>query len=549
MSQAQVVTGCRAVVSNYSYLPQRIVLNINTLSTMAFPHTESTHLEPDVKTLTREWLAEEETIALKRLLDVRSRMNMMAPACRLPAELLVEIFKTVQKFSPTDGMRWIRVTHVCRYWRDIALHSQALWACIRPCSGSFVRMCKKRAGVAPLSLFWDSSISSPEMNLVLPFKDRFVKVFLALSPDDMLENIGDFDEPWHNLESLTLSTTALSPEIDLLDLSCWTSSARLQNLRLDAVAFPIACWSTLAIFRALRSLSLLNWPHDVQPSMADVLGVLESCASLQVLLLDRVEPAPLDVDVASYPNPTRKVSLPGLQKLTLSFGRGLDIAHFLAHLDLSSRTHVTLNKYHPTHIPRLTEPGVAYCLPCDRSSFAYLGGMASVFVLQHRVYTEVTASHKNHDDEDEVPCFSINTWGRNPELAAKNILRQLRFLFEGHCTPKTVTFRFRLRDLDDGEVTVQDWQEAFVPFASATRIVLKQERGWDLDDPEDYPGYTNALRRFLEALAPPSTPSAKQLVPHLQTLHFRRFEQPLLDGIEEDVARCITSRGAQFLLE
>lgn len=103
----------------------------------------------------RQSLLKKSNTAYKRALNLRSQANALTPACRIPAEVLVEIFKCDDLAKYTGDaciflgidrpygleLGWILVTHVCRYWREVALHSQALWANIVPFNEHTVSVC------------------------------------------------------------------------------------------------------------------------------------------------------------------------------------------------------------------------------------------------------------------------------------------------------------------------------------------------------------------------------------------------------------------------
>ncbi|KAI0063665.1 hypothetical protein BV25DRAFT_1824230 [Artomyces pyxidatus] len=70
---------------------------------------------------------------------LKSRLNELIPIARLPAEILCHIFSCCAYAepvhrgsdlycpSPEKRLGWMKVTHVCRSWREVALDSSALW--------------------------------------------------------------------------------------------------------------------------------------------------------------------------------------------------------------------------------------------------------------------------------------------------------------------------------------------------------------------------------------------------------------------------------------
>ncbi|KAH9935078.1 hypothetical protein B0H21DRAFT_894338 [Amylocystis lapponica] len=76
----------------------------------------------------QQWTWEKINQVEKYLLDLKSFHNSFAPINRLPNELLVDIFSHDRDRGKVPSMAWIRLTHVCRYWREIALMTPTLWS-------------------------------------------------------------------------------------------------------------------------------------------------------------------------------------------------------------------------------------------------------------------------------------------------------------------------------------------------------------------------------------------------------------------------------------
>ncbi|KAI0047450.1 hypothetical protein FA95DRAFT_1679051 [Auriscalpium vulgare] len=109
-------------------------------------------------------LRREESEILAALQTVRARINALLPITRLPPEIICLIILYHSQIDPffvedeEDDIRsasigWIRSTHVCRRWRQIALAHSVLWSCIPlslspTCISTFLDRCKS----APLRL-------------------------------------------------------------------------------------------------------------------------------------------------------------------------------------------------------------------------------------------------------------------------------------------------------------------------------------------------------------------------------------------------------------
>lgn len=91
------------------------------------------------------------------LLELKSRWNDSLPIFRLPPEILLEIFETLAacaSLAPRhcfedrkNPYTWIRCTHVCRYWRNIALAAPSLWRRVTPACDECMKTMVERAGV------------------------------------------------------------------------------------------------------------------------------------------------------------------------------------------------------------------------------------------------------------------------------------------------------------------------------------------------------------------------------------------------------------------
>ena len=78
---------------------------------------------------------DEEIDASRHLTDtLLSHRNAIAPISALPPELLARVFHfhalVEPPWSSMQNLGWIRVTHVCRQWRHVALDDLSLWATI-----------------------------------------------------------------------------------------------------------------------------------------------------------------------------------------------------------------------------------------------------------------------------------------------------------------------------------------------------------------------------------------------------------------------------------
>ena len=109
--------------------------------------------------------------------SLRTRRNALVPISLLPPEILVRVFHFLvlkeYPLSRKGGVGWIRVTHVCRYWRQVALDDSSLWAKIwgDPTNRNlkWISELLARAKNAPLDIeFNDVDMPSEKALLIIP---------------------------------------------------------------------------------------------------------------------------------------------------------------------------------------------------------------------------------------------------------------------------------------------------------------------------------------------------------------------------------------------
>src|SRR5580698_9159035 len=85
---------------------------------------------------------------------LKRRRNEVVPSS-LPPELLGSIFlecALVEYAEDPYQMKWINVTHVCRYWREVGLNLPALWCRIAVKSHEWALAMLQRSKAMPLSI-------------------------------------------------------------------------------------------------------------------------------------------------------------------------------------------------------------------------------------------------------------------------------------------------------------------------------------------------------------------------------------------------------------
>src|SRR6266849_1363692 len=104
-----------------------------------------------------------------------TRRNAIVPISLLPPELLARVFHLLvvkePPFAKRRNLGWIRATHVCQHWRQVALDDSSLWARISgvPANTKWISEMLVRAKNAPLDIDLNAAAwSSREALLMIP---------------------------------------------------------------------------------------------------------------------------------------------------------------------------------------------------------------------------------------------------------------------------------------------------------------------------------------------------------------------------------------------
>src|SRR6266849_4352806 len=178
-----------------------------------------------------------------------TRRNSLVPISLLPPESLAWVFHFLVhekwRLSGIQNMGWIKVTHVCRHWRQVALDNSSLWARIWDFSVNtkWISEILARAKNAPLDIELDGVLSNPEALLMIPPHISHTRQLRLLSlsrrHSDTVQEICSSEAP--ALEHFELTVIASSP-ITFRDLSgnmlFKGHAPRLRTFSLSQVVIP-----------------------------------------------------------------------------------------------------------------------------------------------------------------------------------------------------------------------------------------------------------------------------------------------------------------------
>ena len=285
---------------------------------------------------------------------LKLRRNALAPISRLPPETIAIIFSFLS--LPREYLRlltgdkqeplaWLRVSHVCHRWREIALNQPRFWSRI-----DFITLTSdgatevlSRSKMAPLDLeanlsdanwrgdrvdAFGEALSShvshiSRLNLTADFSDLQTIIEQLAPPAPVLEGLSFIVDDKRHLRRMGFPSNAIIPH-DLFE----GTAPRLSRLQLDHCDIS---W-TSPLFKNLRILELQMLSQAARPSLEEWLDAMEQMSQLETLIVNHATPsAPT---VSSPPSePTRVITHPSLTQLNLAASAS-DCTFALAHLIL-----------------------------------------------------------------------------------------------------------------------------------------------------------------------------------------------------------------------
>jgi len=272
---------------------------------------------------------EESTRALK------SRQNELVSISRLPPETLAAIFFFLSLsiwrdetdkhswYNKTGNMGWIRVTHVCRRWRETALNHSRIWSHINLTKLTPVGMAEILARAKTVPLHLEADVTKWSTEQIVAFEKQLeIHIFhtrhLSISGGHLPTLLEQLVSPAPILESLSLSpesrlSSSPQPEVIIPDnlFNCTTPS--LTNLELEGCNI---IWMS-PLLKGLRSLQIHKLSTEARPKLKDWLDALNEIPQLEELSLQSATPlAPLTGPLIS--EPSRSTTLPFLTRFHIS---------------------------------------------------------------------------------------------------------------------------------------------------------------------------------------------------------------------------------------
>jgi hypothetical protein len=285
---------------------------------------------------------------------LKLRRNALAPISRLPPETIAIIFSFLSlpreyvrllTGDKQDVRSWLRVSHVCHRWREIALNQPRFWSRIdfTTLTSAGATEVLSRSKMAPLELeanlscaHWGGDrvgafgkqLSSPvshisRLNVTADFADLQMIIEQLASPAPVLEWLSLIVDDQCHLRRMGIPSNAVIPRN-----LCDGTAPRLSRLQLDHCDIS---W-TSPLFKSLRILELQMLSQPARPCLEEWLDAMEQMSQLETLIVNHATPSAPTVGTPC-PEPTRVITHPSLTQLNLAASAS-DCTFALAHLIL-----------------------------------------------------------------------------------------------------------------------------------------------------------------------------------------------------------------------
>ena len=303
-------------------------------------------------------------VAWQFLCSLLTRRNALMPISLLPPEILARVFHLLVPEEPPlsrqfrfreQKLGWIRVTHVCRNWRRVALDDLTLWAKIwgTPTNTKCISEMLARAKNAPLDIKLNA-VAQPSQNVLLMISPHFSHTRqlrfrnLVTPHSDAIREIFSLEAP--ALEHFELKATESSP-ITLPDLGGdMPFKGRAPRLRTFSLSGLVIPWALIPRGQLTR-LKMACHKEDVHSpgDLNQLIDLLVSCPSLEILNLEACLPSQL----TEFPH-GRTIYLPHLSRLRLH-GSASRVANMLKMLNLPSSTTLRFHIFSNSSLERDSE--------------------------------------------------------------------------------------------------------------------------------------------------------------------------------------------------
>ena len=406
--------------------------------------------------------------------------NSLTPIFLLPPELLARIFHFHALAEPpwhlANKLGWIKVTHVCRHWRQVALDHASLWARISgfPVSTRWITEQLSRAKSSPLVI---ELLGNPTLETIslfpshLPHTRELRLRGLNMIHFNGIKDLCALEAP--ELEHFELSVSVTKPltSQDFVGASLFHGKApKLRTLSLCQVRVPWSFFPRCQFSQLKIVLCEEEWNESsTLASLNQLIDVLTNCPNLEVLVLECCLPSILSEHINN-----RTVHLPRLSHLTLA-GSVSRVVRFFEALRIPSSTKLNLHCVAENSLGK--EASLLIPLVCNHFNRPTLATFRSLKVaISHLERSlEITASATAPVSAiSPSSVFDSGSECNPPELSVSFIthfeFRQLEDILERACCIMPIAELEFLSIAAPDSPHSLDWGEIFRKCAKVTTI-------------------------------------------------------------------------------
>lgn len=273
---------------------------------------------------------------------LRCRRNALAYVTRLPCEILAHIFTYIVSkedsfmgiSNPCGAPACLAVTHVCKYWRQVALGCPTLWSFIDGTSAQWLAIMLERSKKVALVVIYNDPkpLRQCDFEQILSQLPRIKFLQLCPSPsevDRILDCLSSLPAPLlHTFKFVVFGDPTFARPIS--DTIFQGEAPQLRSVQLVQCCFS---W-TSCIFSGLHSLHIGSSPK--RSPLSQILSALRRMPELEVLTLEPQSFKHADALFVQVP-------LPRLRRIELSNSTIQTATSFFSHLILPVDVKVVLS--------------------------------------------------------------------------------------------------------------------------------------------------------------------------------------------------------------
>lgn len=202
---------------------------------------------------------------------------------RLPPEIFSEIIQHVPHELAVDAWSIIRLTHVCRHWREIIISTPGNWTLVSSSNKRLMVLGLERAKTSPLKLrLWMDDIRETPgfLDLITPYiwNTESLQIGGISSVPELSRTLPNISHSTPNLKSLRLSGVTARTRHQVVDpFGLFAPTLRYLSL----VSFPL--YPSLLRLESLTELALYNSQFDLH--LDTLLDFLKENRSLESAIL------------------------------------------------------------------------------------------------------------------------------------------------------------------------------------------------------------------------------------------------------------------------